>query len=272
MTLRLAVPEAFSSEGRRAWRILEGAGFEVETVDPAAEADLTLRPAEGRLDRLPPATSAAVIGLAEPRDALVAVTAASTSVADLPPGASVAVEGRLRHELLAVHRPDVTPRQVADPAHALRMLDDGELQGWIGPVPTIRAAGAADRIGEVLEPTSWLPASGRGALLLEWKESSEEIGDLLRELDDGGARAALEAEVCVLRALGAGLEAPVGVVARPHGPLLRIRALVPAAEGRRLVCAEASGRLDDPEDAGRRAAEELVARGALELLATSAPS
>ena len=94
--------------------------------------------------------------------------------------------------------------------------------------------------------------------------------DVLNRLDDAAARHALMAEASMMDVLGAASGAPVAVTARPHGPLLRVRALVPASAGRRLVRAELSGRLDEAEEVGRRVARQLMARGALDLMAPDA--
>ena len=254
-------------------RALEEAGLDVELAAGDADAQIRVASAEGRLTSLPPESQGAVLGLGEPRDALVAASSGTTLDA-LPGGAAVGVSGPLRRALLGVHRPDAVPREVADAAEALHQLDSGELHAWIAAVAEIRAAGAADRVAEVLEPTSWMAAAGRSAVVVHCDAPSETLAEVLRSMDDPDARAALGAEAAALRELGAHVRAPVGLIARPHGPLLRVRALVPAAEGRRLVRSEVSGRLTEAEEVGRRAGRELVARGALDLLAadTAAPS
>jgi porphobilinogen deaminase len=47
-----------------------------------------------------------------------------------------------------------------------------------------------------------------------------------------------------------------------------LRALVASADGRRIVRAEATGGIGDPEQLGRRVADGLRAQGAAEILAT----
>lgn len=265
MTVRLAAPGLFAMEAERIRRVLEEAGLDTEVVEPESDAPLRLRSAEGRLHDAPQGPGGAVLGLAEPRDALVGASG-TTSLEGLPAGSRIGLEGRLRRELLGVHRPDAVAVELGDPDEALAALEDGRIDAWIASVRVIRQAGAADRILEVLEPTSWMAAPGCGTLFVHVQPDAAWAG-VVQGLDEPAARQALLAEAAVVDALGSGFGGALAVTARPHGPLLRVRALVAAASGRRLVRAEVSGRLDEAQEVGGRAARQLVARGALQLIA-----
>ena len=265
MNVRLAAADRFRSQAERLGGRLTGLGFVVTVVKPAEDAELRLESAE-RLPELLPSRSAAIIGLAEPRDALVTGPEGAASLSDLPTTARVALSGTLRAEMLGVHRPELPVVRVDDPRDAAGLLDRGDVDAWIATVGEARAAGLADMVRETFEPTSWATAVGRGSLVLQAASDGNALADLLAELDEPAARAALEAERAVLDVLTVGPDAPVGVMARPHGPLLRVRALLPARADRRLVRADFSGRLDDPTAAGRRIAEQLIERGGRDLL------
>ncbi len=265
MTVRLAAPGLFAAEAARVRRVLEEAGVDAEIVGPEADAQLRLCWAEGRIHRAPPVSEGAVLSLVEPRDALVGASG-TTSMEALPAGSRIGFEGPLRRELLGVHRPDAVAVEIGSAEEALVGLEEDRIDGWIASVRVIRDAGAADRILEILEPTSWMAAPGCGTLFVQGVPDAAWSG-VVEALDEPAARQALLAEAAVVDALGAGPGDAVAVTARPHGPLLRVRALVAASSGRRLVRAEVSGRLDDAEEVGRRVARQLVARGALQLMA-----
>lgn len=285
MTFRVAVPESLHKEGERVLvSLAEGGGIGVEAVEHEMGADLALRPAH---ETLPPEErlrtrvgdeawsqegSFAVLGRSEPRDALVA-PGGHASLAALPQGARVGLTGALRREMLGVHRGDLRPVDIGDVAEVGGLMKDGKVDAWIDAVQVVRAAGLGMWIGELLEPTEWATAVGRSSLLLVWTSTDEGLrrqgAKALASVDDSAARVALRAERLVVDALDVTPDMPLGVMARPHGPLIRIRALVPTAEGRRLVRAEISGRLDDVEDSARSLADELRKRGALDLLAAA---
>lgn len=207
-----------------------------------------------------------VLALVEPRDGLVVSEGGAVGLDDLSTGSVVGFSGQLRREMLGVHRPDLEARELDAVQRAPDLMERGEIDAWIAPVRELRSAGMADDIGEVFEPTSWASAAGRGTVLLDTSAAPDAVAAHLKALHDPRASAALAAELMVLEALGVDRDAPVGVMATPHGELLRIRALVPAANGRRLVRAEVSGSLADPAGAGRRTAALLVERGAEALL------
>lgn len=246
-------------------RAIESAGLVVERCDPGTEGALTIGSGEG-LGRVPDPTGSAVLPLPEPRDGLVTLPGRAGALAELEPGARVGVAGRLQSAMLAAHRADLTAVHVEGPEDARAMLEEGRLDGWITPVREARSVGAADWMREVFEPTSWATAAGRGVVVVDASQAADPVRGLLPALDDPGSRAAFAAELETLAALGVAVDAPVGVVARAHGRQLRVRALVASDDGRRLVRAEVSGPLSDPLGVGRRTAEILRARGALELL------
>ncbi|MEX2467797.1 MAG: hypothetical protein WD995_12880 [Gemmatimonadota bacterium] len=265
MRVRLAAHEAFRPEAARVARALARYDVAVDIVGPDVDAELALRPVQGP-QRPSDTPWCAVLALPEPRDALVTLEGRSATLDEVPEDGTVGLSGRLRREMLAVHRPDLRVMQVENGTAVPQLLKRGRIDGWIASVREIRAAGLTDSTGEVFEPTSWATRAGSGALVLDCARTPDDVRARLTGLDAPAARASLDAELAVLEALDADQDAPVGVLARPHGELLRVRALVPAAEGRRLVRAEISGSLSAPAEAGRRTADLLLERGAAELL------
>lgn len=265
MNVRLAAAESFRSQADRLAGRLTAHGVRVTVVAAEADAELRLTSAEGLAEM--PGGLAAILGLAEPRDALVTGPEGVGSLSELPAGARVAVADVLRAEMLGVHRPELRDVRIEAPSEAAHRLDEGDVDAWIAPVAVVRAIGLGDAVREIFEPTSWATAVGRGGAVLRAGVEDDAVAKMLAELDEPAARSSLRAEQVVLEVLGVGPDAAVGVMARPHGPLLRVRALIPARSGQRLVRAEFSGRLDDPATAGRRTGEALIERGGLDLLA-----
>src|SRR5690606_11343328 len=115
---------------------------------------------------------------------------------------------------------------------------------------------------------AWLPAPGQGALGIVTRADDRGMLDLLGVLDHAPTRAAVVAERTVLAELGGGCQTPVGALGLPYGEGLRLWGLVASPDGTRLVRAEASGTVAEPEALGREVARLLERRGAADILAS----
>jgi hydroxymethylbilane synthase len=113
-----------------------------------------------------------------------------------------------------------------------------------------------------------LPAVGQGALGLECREADRETVALLVHLNDEPSRQAVLAERALLRGLGGGCLVPIGAAAIVGDGRLNLRGAVLSPDGSRRVAGEIEGTATEAEALGRRLAEELLARGARELLAS----
>lgn len=201
-------------------------------------------------------TTVAVFPREEPRDVLVALGASPTGLAGLSRGARVGVHGARRSAFLSAHRPDAVQVELADPGAAgLRGRDD--LAAAVVGAVEARQAGLADRVAEVLDPKSWLPEPGQGALALVARHPIAEA----TALDHLPTRTALRAELALLDALGLDPGAPLGSLAQPSGRWIRLWAAAASVDGDRLVRSDLTGPLDEPEALGSAVARQLVERG-----------
>jgi hydroxymethylbilane synthase len=80
-------------------------------------------------------------------------------------------------------------------------------------------------------------------------------------LDHLPTRTALRAELALIDALDAPPDAALGSLAQPSGRIMRLWAAVASSDGRRVVRADLTGPLDEPEQLGSLVARQLVARG-----------
>jgi hydroxymethylbilane synthase len=150
----------------------------------------------------------------------------------------------------------------------LAKLDRGEYDAVILAVAGLVRLGLQARIRSALEPEESLPAPGQGALGIECLVSRKDIAALLAPLADPTAAVCVRAERAVSRAFGGSCTIPLGAFAELNGQSLRLRALVASADGRRVARTDVAGEANDPEALGRLAAEQLVAKGAREILAS----
>lgn len=207
----------------------------------------------------------AVLPREDARDVVVAVGSPPAPLAGLRRGGRVALSGARRMALLRAHRADLAVL----PIDAFAGLEALEREGadavilWSGEA---RRAGLGGRTAEVLDARSWPPEPGRGAVAIMGRHPIAEV----TALDHLPTRTALRAELALVEALGMPEEAPLGSLAQPSGRIMRLWAAVASEDGRRVVRADLTGPLDEPEQLGVSVARALEARGAEVVLADSA--
>jgi hydroxymethylbilane synthase len=124
----------------------------------------------------------------------------------------------------------------------------------------------AERIREVISPTSMTPAVGQGALGLETRANDSTTADALSALDHHETHAAVDAERSMLRELRGGCLAPVGGWARVEGNRLVLMGVVCSMNGSQRIRIERESSLADAVALGAQVAQELNALGANRLL------
>ncbi len=184
---------------------------------------------------------------------------------DLPPGAVVATSS-LRRRAQALHRrPDLHLVDVRGNVETrLRKLREQGLDALVLAQAGLERLGLRDAVTELLDPQWMLPAVGQGALGLECRADDETTRTALERLDHPTTHRAVLAERSLLRTLQGGCQVPLGVVSRVEGESLSLRAAVLSPDGTRRIEGVVVG--PEAEDIGRRLAEELLERGARELM------
>jgi len=126
--------------------------------------------------------------------------------------------------------------------------------------------GLEDRVAEVLPLRTMLPAPGQGALGIEVRADDERARALVAPLEDPEARAAVAAERAFLRRLEGGCTAPVAAYAKATEGQITLRGVVAEPQGGALITGSSDGGVDDPQSLGVSLAEDLLSRGAAEVL------
>jgi hydroxymethylbilane synthase len=205
-------------------------------------------------------TIAAIPERENPQDALV-----GCSLAELEPGSRVGTSSpRRASQLHALGRGLVIETLRGNVDTRLRKLDEGRHDAIVLAAAGLRRLGWEDRIRELIPPEIMCPAAGQGALAIETRDDGGAAFCLMRKLDDGSARAAVEAERALLTALGGGCQVPIGAHARVHHDVIRLIAMVAAPDGSRLIRGEAVGM--EPAQVGAELGATLLAQGAREIL------
>jgi hydroxymethylbilane synthase len=150
----------------------------------------------------------------------------------------------------------------------LRKLDAGEHDALVLAAAGLIRLGFASRITFTLPARACVPAPGQGIVAVEIREDDDTTRRVVSAIDDRDAAAALRAERALVEALGGGCQTPVGALASNAGSdELELVAAVVSLDGARAVQAHGRGPRAEAADLGRRIAEELVTRGAADILA-----
>jgi hydroxymethylbilane synthase len=185
----------------------------------------------------------------------------------LPPGASLAT-GSLRRRSQVLHRrPDLKMVDIRGNVETrLQKLRELDLDALILAEAGLLRLGLGGAITHVLDPGWMLPAVGQGALGLECRDDDGATRELLARIGDHDTRQAVLAERAMLFALGGGCLVPIGAATTIIGEVLTLRGAVLSPDGSRRVAGEITGTSAVAEDLGKRLADELLGRGAKELL------
>jgi hydroxymethylbilane synthase len=231
----------------------------------AGEVDLAVHSLKDLPTGPAPGISLAAVPLRDdPRDALVARDGAK--LADLPHGARIGTGSPRRAAQLLGLRTDLRCVPIRGNANTrLDKVTEGGLDGVVLACAGLARIGYAGAITQVFEPDEMLPAPGQGALAVECRADDPGLAALLVAVTDQASMAAVTAERSLLEALSAGCSAPVGAYAAGTEQL-RMRAAVISTDGSRVLRAHGTGPSADARRLGRDLAEELLRRGAADLI------
>ncbi len=201
----------------------------------------------------------------DPRDAFVSNT--YKCIEDLPQGAKVGTSSLRRTCQIRTWRPDLEILDLRGNVNTrLRKLDEGEYDAIILACAGLKRLEFSDRITEHLAPGFSLPAIGQGAVGIECRIDDPAINALIAPLNHKTTAIRVLAERAMNNRLEGGCQVPIGGYAELDGDTLLLRGLVGRPDGSEMVCGEIAGRADEAEYLGTTLADDLLARGAREIL------
>lgn len=206
--------------------------------------------------------TAAIPEREDPRDVL-----AGRRLDELGPGALVGTSSGRRAAQLRVLRPDLAIEPIRGNVDTrLRKLKEGQFEAILLAAAGLRRLELEHEIAQILSPAQMCPAAGQGALAIQTRDQ-DEAHEICRSLNHEHSSRAVACERAALSALGGGCQLPVGAYAEIHGDLLRLTAVVVSPDGSKCLRADIESRSESPESLGRRAAADLISRGAAHILA-----
>lgn len=247
-----------------------GKGLFIKELEVAMEegrADLAVHSLKDVPMEMPDGFALAAISAREnPCDAFVSNR--FDALEALPAGAVVGTSSLRREAILRSRFPNLKIEALRGNLDTrLRKLDEGQYDAIILAAAGLIRLGLESRIRSVLPAELSLPAPGQGALGIEILASRADVAAWIAPLHDAATAHCVRAERAFSRALGGSCQVPLGGYAVLEAGGLWLRGFVASPDGQQLVAGELRGALGDDEAIGRQLAEQLLARGADDLLA-----
>lgn len=189
------------------------------------------------------------------------------SIEELPNGAVVGTSSLRRACQISMHRPDIEIKNLRGNVNTrLRKLDDGEYDAIVLATAGLLRLEMEDRIRTRISDEFCLPAGGQGAMGIECRSNDQELIAMLAPLQHQETAYRVTAERAVNKRLNGGCQAPIACFATLDGDELFVRGLVGNTDGTLIIRSEIRGAKEYAEQLGTTLAEDLLAKGAQEIL------
>lgn len=201
----------------------------------------------------------------DPRDAFVSNR--FDEIEQLPQGAIVGTSSLRRQCQLRSWRPDLEIRDCRGNVNTrLAKLDQGDFDAIILASAGLKRLGFEQRIKQIIATEVSLPAIGQGAVGIECRNGDERILSLIEPLNHTDTSTCVRAERAMNARLEGGCQVPIAGFAELNGMQLNMRGLVGSPDGKEIIAGEVNGPADQAEELGTALADDLLAKGAGEIL------
>lgn len=214
---------------------------------------------------------AALLPREDPRDVLVVNSVVGAArLEDLPPGCRVGTSSLRRRAQLHALRQDLEVVDLrGNVPTRIKKVADGHVHAAILAAAGLNRLGVSQEIASYLEPPTWLPAAGQGAIAIQIRADDRTTRAIVAPLADRDTTLATRAERAFLGALEGGCQVPIGALVASVGAAIdrRLYGFIASVDGHHLLRGELPLDDDEPELTGVRLANELRHRGASDILA-----
>jgi hydroxymethylbilane synthase len=246
-----------------------GKGLFVKEIEQAlldSRIDIAVHSMKDMPAEIPPGLCIAAV---PPRETAgdVLISRESANFSDLKHGAVVGTSSLRRAAQLRHARPDIIIEPLRGNLNTrLKKLHTENLDAIVLAAAGVKRLNLQAHITQYLDADIMLPAVGQGALCIETRQNDTDIAPLIAALNHEPSRAIVLGERAFLNRLGGSCQVPIA----GHGTIREERffltGLVAEPDGSRIIRDSCSGSAGDTETVGITLAEQLVAKGAGEIL------
>lgn len=207
----------------------------------------------------------AILEREDPRDAFVSNH--YKTLDELPANAIVGTSSTRRECQIRALRSDLNIQPLRGNVNTrLKKLDDDQYDAIILASAGLKRLGFEDRIADLIETDTSLPAIGQGAIGIECRDSDTATREILAPLHHEATSLCVIAERGVSTALSANCHLPIAAHATQSADSLTLNALVGLPDGSKIVRASATGTHDEIAQVIQQVVNELMEQGANELV------
>jgi hydroxymethylbilane synthase len=239
---------------------------ELEDALLSNQIDAAVHSMKDMATKLPDGLSiAAVLPREDVRDAFISLK--HGRLADLPKGAVFGTSSLRRQAQLLRIRPDLQIVQFRGNVQTrLAKLADGVAEATILAAAGLRRLGRADRITEVIDTETLLPAAAQGAIGIEIRADDVATAKQLAALDHQATHIAVLAERAFLGTLDGSCRTPIAALATLADGRLAFRGEVISPDGTRHVAVSRSALPQEAARMGADAGAEVLGKAGPDLL------
>ena len=239
---------------------------ELEDALLAGEIDAAVHSMKDMATRLPDGLAiASVLEREDVRDGFISLR--HGSLAALPQGATFGTSSLRRQAQILRLRPDLRITGFRGNVETrLKKLADGVAEATLLAVAGLKRLGMSDRITEMLETATLLPAAAQGAIGVEIRAGDSDTATALAALDHQPTHLAITAERAFLGTLDGSCRTPIAALATLVAGRLRFRGEVISPDGTRHVAVEREAAPQEAVRMGVDAGKEVLARAGADLL------
>lgn len=239
---------------------------ELEVALLKGEIDLAVHSMKDLPTKLPSGlTIGAICQREEPRDVVLSYDGYTLDT--LPLGAKVGTSSLRRKSQLLNYRPDLNIVDLRGNLNTrIKKLKSEGFAAIVLAAAGVHRLGLQDLITQYIPLDLCLPAVGQGSIGIEIRDDDLKIYEIVKKIADPHATMAISAERAFLQTLEGGCQIPIGAYGKIEDCDLHLSALVASLDGTTVIKDKIVGPTDKAVDLGVSLANNLMAKGAAEIL------
>lgn len=192
------------------------------------------------------------------------------SLQSVPKGGTIATGSLRRKSQLLAMRPDLHVVDIRGNVNTrLAKLDESNWDGMILARAGLERLKLENRIKEIFDISTFIPAVGQGALAVVCRSDNEELIQWLRQnIQDESTYLRVVAERAFLRTLEGGCQIPIGCHAVMEQEQLKLYGFIGNLDGTEYIRHSISGDKLQAEQLGKSLAKEMIKMGAEHILSS----